>query len=67
MNMDGSKPGMFPGVVMNRHRRSSVQRPESSGDAGQSSGQSWGRRSEVGEAVVEEDEVGSSKTPQGRD
>jgi AMP deaminase len=53
VNMDGSEPRMFPGVVMNRNRRSSVQaRPDTSDGAG--SGQSWGRRSEVGEAVLEE-------------
>ena len=70
MNLDGSKPGMFPGVVMNRQRRSSLQRPESSGDAaGASSGQSWGRRSEVDEPepVEEEEEVSPNKTPPGKD
>lgn len=64
VNMDGSQPSMFPGVVMNRQRRSSLQRPDSSGDAGLGgSGQSWGRRSEVGEAVTEEDEISPNKTP----
>jgi hypothetical protein len=60
---------MFPGVVMNRHRRSSLQRPESSGEQGAGvvgSGQSWGRRSEVGEPVVEEDEFSPNKTPPGK-
>jgi len=65
VNMDGSEPRMFPGVVMNRHRRSSVQRPSSGySELGDVSG--WGRRSEVGEAVVEEpEEVSPSKTPTG--
>jgi AMP deaminase len=66
VNMDGSEPKMFPGVVMNRHRRSSLQRPDSSGDA-VPSGQSWGRRSDVGEAVVEEEEISPNKTPIGGD
>lgn len=66
-NMVGSEPRMFPGVVMNRHRRSSLVRPETSDGMG--SGMSWGRRSEVGEAVVEEGskEVSPNKTPTGED
>ncbi|KIW01050.1 AMP deaminase [Verruconis gallopava] len=66
VNMDGSEPRMFPGVVMNRHRRSSLQRPESSHDA-LGSGQSWGRRSEVGETFNEDnsEEISPSKTPGG--
>lgn len=61
--MDGTEPRMFPGVVMNRHRRSSVQRPSSGySDLAEGSGQSWGMKSEVGEAVIEEpEEVSSSK------
>ena len=64
VNLDGSKPGMFPGVVLNRQRRSSLQRPESSASEG---GQGWGRRSEVGEPVEEEEEVSPDKTPPGKD
>jgi hypothetical protein len=61
VNLDGSLPSMFPGIVMGRQqRRSSLVRPESS--AGEGGG--WGRKSEVGEAVVEEEE-GSAKVSPG--
>lgn len=59
-NLDGSEPKMFPGVL-GRQRRSSAQRPSSSGvPDGEALGQGWGRRSEVdaGGSVIEESEEG---------
>lgn len=59
-NLDGSEPKMFPGVL-GRQRRSSAQRPSSSGVSdGEALRQGWGRRSEVdaGGSVIEESEEG---------
>jgi AMP deaminase len=55
VNLDGSEPRIFPGVV-SRHRRSSVQPFESDGV-----GMGWGRKSEVDDAV--EEEADGSSTP----
>lgn len=60
VNLDGSEPRMFPGVL-GRQRRSSAQRPSSSGVSDVDGvGQGWGRRSEVdaGGNVIEESEEG---------
>jgi AMP deaminase len=54
VNLDGSEPRIFPGVV-SRHRRSSVQQ-SGSGTYHESDGQGWGRRSEVDTAVEEASE-----------
>ncbi|KAF2436563.1 AMP deaminase [Tothia fuscella] len=59
INLDGSEPRMFPGV-MSRHRRSSVQHP-GTGSIHESDGQGWGRRSEVDTAV--EEETSENTTP----
>jgi AMP deaminase len=48
VNLDGSEPRIFPGVV-SRHRRSSVQPTDLDGV-----GMGWGRKSEVDNAVEEE-------------
>jgi AMP deaminase len=48
VDLDGSEPKIFPGVV-SRHRRSSVQQPDLDGV-----GMGWGRKSEVDGAVEEE-------------
>jgi AMP deaminase len=57
LNLDGSEPRIFPGV-MSRNRRSSVQRPSSSSYSDTDGvGMGWGRRSEVDEVIEESDEV----------
>jgi AMP deaminase len=57
VNLDGSEPRIFPGVV-SRNRRSSVQRPSSSSYSETDGvGIGWGRRSEVDEVIEESDEV----------
>jgi AMP deaminase len=59
VNLDGSEPKIFPGVV-SRNRRSSVQQPSSSSYSETDGiGLGWGRRSEVDaapDAVIEERE-----------
>jgi AMP deaminase len=62
VNMDGSEPRIFPGV-MSRHRRSSMQRTRSGSHSEiDGLGMGWARRSEADaapEAVIEEPEDSS--------
>jgi AMP deaminase len=61
VNLDGSEPRIFPGV-MSRNRRSSIQRPSSSSYSETDGvGLGWGRRSEVDEVIEESDEMEMSR------
>ncbi|RDI89418.1 hypothetical protein Vi05172_g435 [Venturia inaequalis] len=62
LNLDGSEPRVFPGIL-GRQRRTSTQRPGSSGvSEADGVGQGWGRRSEVdaGGSVIEENGEGEA-------
>ena len=67
LNLDGSEPRIFPGV-MSRNRRSSAQRPSSSSYSDTDGvGMGWGRKSEVDEVIEESDEVElGRRKPQGK-